>query len=72
MKGPYGKGQKGWRGFGVFIGLAVSLLGLLAPISHVQAQQEVTLSGRVTDQAGQPVQGTFVFFQKMPGFVFVK
>lgn len=26
----------------------------------------------MTDQAGQPVQGAFVFVMRMPGFVFVK
>lgn len=38
----------------------------------VPAPATVTLSGRVTDRAGQPVEGAQVFLQKMPGFVYVK
>lgn len=72
MKDPCVRGQKSWRSPGVLIGLGVCLLELLALLSLVQAQHEVTLSGFVTDGDGQPVQGAFVFLQEMPGFVFVE
>jgi len=41
------------RTLAIATGLVVCLLELLVPFSPVWAQQEVTLSGRVTDQAGQ-------------------
>jgi len=61
---------RGWRALAIATGLVVCLLELLVPFSPVWAQQEVTLSGRVTDQAGQPVEGAFIFFEQI-GFIFV-
>ena len=39
-------------------------LGLVAP--SAEAQQTVTLSGRVTDTAGQAVSGAYVFLDRLP------
>ena len=42
-------------------------IGIVAP--PAEAQQTVTLSGRVTDSAGQPVSGAFVELLRIPGWV---
>ena len=44
-------------------------LGIAAP--PAAAQQTVTLSGRVTDSAGQAVPGAFVSLERLPGWLLV-
>jgi len=56
-------GTRGWRALAIATGLVVCLLGLFVSSSPVQAQQEVILSGRISGQAGQPVEGAFIFFE---------
>ena len=55
-----------WRALALATALVACLLGLFVPSSPVQAQQEVILSGRISGQAGQPVEGVNLFFQQMP------
>ena len=63
-------GTRLWRALTIATGLVICLLELLVPFSPVWAQQEVTLSGRVTGQAGQPVEGAFIFFEQID-FIFL-
>ena len=51
--------------------LLVILLGWLGIAQPAEAQQTVTLSGRVTDTAGQAVSGATVYLHRLPGFVFI-
>ena len=44
-------------------------LGITA--QPAEAQQTVTLSGRVTDFAGQAVSGAFVSLQRLPGYIWL-
>ena len=44
--------------------------GLWAFEKLAQAQQNITISGRVTRPSGQAVQGAFVFLEKMSGQIF--
>ena len=46
-----------------------SWVGVVA--QPVEAQQTVTLSGRVTDTAGQPVSGALVALKRLPGWAWV-
>ena len=46
-----------------------SWIGIAAP--PAEAQQTVTLSGRVTDSAGNAVSGATVYLHRLPGFVFI-
>ncbi len=45
--------------------------GLGIAVQDAEAQQTVTLSGRVTDANGQAVPGAFVGLHRMPGWVWV-
>ena len=51
--------------------LLVVLTGWLGVAPPAAAQQTVTLSGRVTDSAGNAVSGAFVELFRMPGWVWV-
>ena len=51
--------------------LLVVLLGGLGVAQPAEAQQTVTLSGRVTDAAGNAVSSAFVELFRMPGWVWV-
>ena len=52
--------------------LLVVLLGWLGIMAQsAQAQQTVTLSGRVTDTAGQPVSGAVVDLFRLPGRIWI-
>ncbi len=51
--------------------LLVVLIGWLGIAQPAAAQQTVTLSGRVTDAAGQAVSSAFVSLQRLPGWVWV-
>ena len=50
--------------------LLVVLIGWLGVAQPAEAQQTVTLSGRVTDSAGQAVSGAFVGLFRLPGWIF--
>lgn len=58
---------RGWRALAIATGLVVCLLALFVPSSPLQAQQEVTLSGRISGQAGQPVEGVSVNLNQTSG-----
>ena len=49
--------------------LLVFLVGWLGIAQPTEAQQTVTLSGRVTDSAGNAVSGAFVELLRLPGWV---
>ena len=49
--------------------LLVFLVGWLGIAQPTEAQQTVTLSGRVTDAAGNAVSGAFVSLERLPGWV---
>ena len=52
--------------------LLVVLTGWLGIVARpAEAQQTVTLSGRVTDAAGQAISGIFVVLERLPGYVWV-
>ena len=51
--------------------LLVFLIGWLGLVQPASAQQTVTLSGRVTDSAGQAVSGATVDLNRLPDWVFV-
>ncbi len=51
--------------------LLVFLIGWLVAAQPAYAQQSVTLSGRVTNAAGQPVRGASVELFRLPGWVWV-
>ena len=51
--------------------LLIVLIGWLGVVQPAEAQQTVTLSGRVTDAAGQAVSGVFVVLERLPGYVWV-
>ena len=52
--------------------LLIFLIGWLGVIAQpAEAQQTVTLSGRVTDAAGQAVSGAFVTLFRMPGYIWI-
>ena len=50
--------------------LLVFLVGWLGIAQPTEAQQTVTLSGRVTDAAGNAVSGAFVSLERLPGWLF--
>ena len=54
--------------FSLCLTFLASWLGLAA--QPAAAQQTVTLSGRVTDSAGQAVSGAFVGLYRLPGWIF--
>ena len=51
--------------------LLVFLIGWLGVAQPAEAQQTVTLSGRVTDTTGQAVRGAFVTLLRMPGYIWI-
>ena len=51
--------------------LLIVLIGWLGIVQPASAQQTVTLSGRVTDVAGQAVPGVPVALLRMPGWIWI-
>ena len=49
----------------------IVLLGWLGIARPAEAQQTVTLSGRVTDAAGNAISGVTVYLHRLPDFVFI-
>ena len=49
----------------------VALIGGLGIVKSTEAQQTVTLSGRVTDTTGNAVRDAFVTLFRMPGYIWV-
>ena len=51
--------------------LLVVLLGWLGVTQPAEAQQTLTLSGRVTDSAGNAVSGVRVSLERLPGYIYI-
>ena len=51
--------------------LLVFLVGWLGIAQPAEAQQTVTLSGRVTDAAGNAVSGVRVSLERLPGYIYI-
>ena len=51
--------------------LLILLIGWLGIARPAEAQQTVTLSGRVTDAAGNAVSGVRVSLERLPGYIYI-